>query len=349
MKLHDLFMLVLFFTLMSDPSGTSAVNLRNNTCIVTYPGTESAGKYEMVVAADGSGDYTSIQAAINATKAFPDKRITIFIKNGIYKEKIRVYSWNTMLTLKGESAEKTVITWDDYFDQINLGRNSTFHTYTLKVEANDFVAENLTVENTAGPVGQAVALHVEGDRCQFLNCRIRGNQDTLYTAGEGSRQYYKGCFIEGTTDFIFGEATAVFDDCIINSKSNSYITAASTPKGKVFGFVFLHCRLTADEGITRGYLGRPWRDHAKVVYLNCEMGAHILPEGWANWSGTGRDKTAFYAEYENTGPGSAPGKRQPWSHQLTKEEALKYRLKTIFSAKYAKSCEQDNWLPEVNR
>ncbi|MCW0481250.1 pectinesterase family protein [Gaoshiqia sediminis] len=308
--------------------------------------TAAQDRYEMVVAADGTGDFTTIQAAIDATKAFPDKRITIFIKNGVYREKVRVYSWNTLLTLKGESAEKTIITWDDHFSKINLGRNSTFHTYTLKVEANDFIAENLTIENTAGPVGQAVALHVEGDRCQFRNCRMTGHQDTLYTAGEGRRQYFKDCFIEGTTDFIFGEATVLFDNCIINSKSNSYVTAASTPQGMPFGYVFLNCRLTADEGVDKAYLGRPWRDFAKVVFIRCEIGPHILPQGWANWSKTDRDRTAFYAEYENTGPGANPSQRVVWSRQLTKKEAKRYTAETIFNAGQNTISTNDNWWKE---
>ncbi|MGD9931591.1 MAG: pectinesterase family protein [Mangrovibacterium sp.] len=305
--------------------------------------TAAQDRYEMVVAADGSGDFTTIQAAIDATKAFPDKRITINIRNGVYREKVRVYSWNTLLTLRGESAEKTIITWDDHFEKINLGRNSTFHTYTLKVEANDFVAENLTIENTAGPVGQAVALHVEGDRCQFRNCRMTGHQDTLYTAGEGRRQYFKDCFIEGTTDFIFGEATVLFESCTINSKSNSYVTAASTPQGMPFGYVFMNCRLTADEGVDKAYLGRPWRDFANVVFLHCEISPHILPQGWANWSKTDRDKTAFYAEYENTGAGAQPAQRVGWSHQLSKKEAKRYTAETIFKAGQNTVSTNDNW------
>lgn len=287
--------------------------------------------YEMTVARDGSGDFSSIQAAIDATKAFPDKPIVIHIKKGVYNEKLRVYPWNTLLTLRGESANETIISFNDHFDKIDLGRNSTFHTYTMKVEANDFKAENLTVINSAGPVGQAVALHVEGDRCQFINCRILGNQDTLYAAGEGSRQYYKNCYVEGTTDFIFGDATAVFDGCTLDNKSDSYLTAASTPKNRAFGYVFLNCKITADNGVTKAYLGRPWRDYAKVVYINCELGAHILPEGWANWSGTTRDQTAYYAEYNNKGPGAKTSKRVAWSHQLSKKEAKKYTLATIFS------------------
>lgn len=285
---------------------------------------------EMTVAQDGSGQYKSIQEAIYATKSFPDAPITIHIKNGVYKEKVCVYSWNTLLTLKGESVEGTIITYDDFFSKLNLGRNSTFHTYTLKVEANDFTAENLTIENTAGPVGQAVALHVEGDRCQFRNCRILGHQDTLYAAGEGSRQYFTNCFIAGTTDFIFGESIALFESCTLHSRSDSYVTAASTPKNQAYGYVFKNCKLTAEAGINKVYLGRPWRDYAKVVYINCELGAHIAAEGFANWGGTGRDKTAFYAEYKNVGEGAGQQGRLPWIHQLTDEEAAGYTKQAIF-------------------
>lgn len=304
--------------------------------------------YQMIVAQDGSGNYKTIQEAVNATKAFPDKRITIFVKNGIYHEKVCIYSWNTLLTLKGESAEKTIISYDDYFDKINLGRNSTFHTYTMKVEASDFIAEDLTIENTSGPVGQAVALHVEGDRCQFRNCRILGHQDTLYAAGDGSRQYYKNCYISGTTDFIFGEAVAVFESCTLHSKANSYVTAASTPSGKPFGYVFMNCTLTADAGVDKVYLGRPWRDYARVVYLHCQMGRHILPEGWATWSGTDRDKTVFYAEYENTGDGAVQGRRVSWSKLLSKKEASAYTLNNIFKAGSSKVKDLNDWLPEMN-
>jgi pectinesterase len=288
-------------------------------------------KYEITVAQDGSGDYTSIQAAIDACKAFPDARVTVHIKNGIYHEKVLVPACNTRLSLIGESVEKTIITYDDYFAKINRGRNSTFYTYTLKVEADDFYAENLTIENTAGTVGQAVALHVGGNRCVFRNCRLLGNQDTLYTEGAGSRQYFTGCYIEGTTDFIFGAATVLFENCTLCSKSDSYITAASTPMGKSFGFVFMNCKLIATEGVHKAYLGRPWRDYARVAYIRCEMGDHIIAEGWSDWEGTGRDKTAFYAEYGNTGAGANVSKRILWSHQLTAREARQYNLKNILA------------------
>jgi len=187
---------------------------------------------EMTVATDGTGDFTSIQKAIDSCKAFPDKRITIFVKNGIYNEKIRVPSWNTQLSIIGESVDKTIVSYNDSFGKINRGRNSTFFTYTLLVEANDFRMENITVENTSGPVGQAVAMHVEGDRCVVRNCRFTGSQDTVYAAGRFSRQYFQNCYIEGNTDFIFGEATALFENCTIHCKGDSYITAASTPEGR---------------------------------------------------------------------------------------------------------------------
>jgi len=298
----------------------------------------SAEKYDYTVAQDGSGDFTTIQAAIDACKCFPDQPIIIHVKNGIYQEKVKVPSMNTHLTIKGESTEKTIITWGDYFDKINRGRNSTFYTYTLLVESNDFCLENITVENSAGPVGQAVALHVEGDRCVFRNCRFLGHQDTVYAAGETSRQYFYNCYIEGTTDFIFGESTAVFETCVIHNKSDSYITAASTNNGKKFGFVFLNCKLTASDGVEKAYLGRPWRDYARVVYIRCELGDHIAPEGWANWDKTQRDKTAYYAEYKNTGAGANETSRVKWSKQLKPSEAKGYTITNILKG-------YDGWNP----
>jgi pectinesterase len=288
-------------------------------------------KYEITVAQDGSGDFKTIQSAIDASKAFPDKRIMIHIKNGIYREKVVVPAFNNQISLIGESSEGTIISYNDFFNKINRGRNSTFYTYTLLIEADDFVAENITVENTAGPVGQALAISVKGDRCVFRGCRILGNQDTLYTDGLNSRQYFVGCYIEGTTDFIFGAATVLFDSCIVCSKSNSFITAASTPPGKRFGYVFRNCKLISVNGADKVYLGRPWRDYAKVVFLNCELGSHILPSGWSNWSGTTRDKTAWFGEFGNTGPGADISQRVSWSHQLTKEAAAEYTIENVLA------------------
>lgn len=281
-----------------------------------------------VVAADGSGDYTSVSEALNACRAFQDTITLIFIKNGTYREKIHIDSFLSNIRLLGESAEKTIITYNDYADLNDMG---TFRTYTLKVNGNDITLENLTIENTAGfSAGQAVALHVEGDRFMAINCRILGNQDTLYASGKDSRQYYSNCHIEGSTDYIFGSATAIFDHCTIHSKKNSYITAANTPEGKTFGYVFRHCKLTAEPEFDRIYLGRPWRDFARVVFLNCQMGNHIVAEGWHNWSKPEREKTAFYAEYGCTGPGADRSHRVSWSRLLTKEEANTYTNENIF-------------------
>ena len=286
-------------------------------------------QYKMVVAKDGSGDFTTIQGAIDATKSFPDKRITIYVKNGIYHEKVRVPSWNPMLSLIGEDADKTIISYDDYFKKINRGRNSTFFTATLLVEADDFHAENLTIQNAAGPVGQAEALHVEGNRCVFKNCRILGNQDTLYVSGENSNQLYVNCTIEGTTDFIFGSATAVFKSCTIVSKSNSFITAASTTQGKKFGLVFLDCNLKAEEGVNKVFLGRPWRTYAKTAFIRCNMGDQIRPEGWQDWGNQEAHTKSFYAEYDNMGAGANTTGRVKWAHFLTQKEAQRYTIANI--------------------
>lgn len=300
-------------------------------CLLLSIWSFSAEKYDYVVALDGSGDFTSIQKALDNCKIFPDQRITIHVKNGIYNEKVAVLSGNTQISIIGESIDKTIITFGDYFDKINRGRNSTFYTYTLKVDASDFVLENITVENSAGLVGQAVALHVEGDRCVFRNCRFLGNQDTVYAAGKYSRQYFYNCYIEGTTDFIFGEATAVFEQCSLHAKANSFLTAASTTEGKPFGFVFLNCKITAASGVDKVFLGRPWRSFAKVAYLNCEMGAFITPEGWDKWSNPRNEKTVTYVEFNNKGTGANRAKRVIWSHELTKKEASIFSKEKIFA------------------
>jgi pectinesterase len=298
--------------------------------------------YNMVVAKDGSGDFTSIQEAINISKAFPYQRVRINIKDGTYKEKVHIYSWNTHVSLIGESKENTIITFDDYFDKINLGRNSTFHTSTLLIEGNDFEAKNLTIQNTSGDVGQAIAVSVNANRVYFENCIFLGFQDTVYTAGEGFKQYFKNCYIEGSTDFIFGEATVVFENSRIHSKTNSYITAASTPKNQDFGYVFKNCKLTADENVNEVYLGRPWRKYAKTVFIDCDMGAHIKPEGWHNWSNKEAESTTFYAEYNCKGERYKSESRVGWSYQLNSAEAEKYTLENILGIKTTNSTFQ--WL-----
>lgn len=282
-----------------------------------------------IVALDGSGDFTKIQDAINACPSFPYEKVTVFLKNGVYNEKVRIPEWNTHLNLVGESKENTIITFDDNFSKINTGRNSTFYTYTLLVEGDDFSASNLTIKNSSGDNGQAIALSLVANRAQISNCMILGNQDTLYLSGKEAKQYFKNCYIEGTTDFIFGSATALFENCEIHSIKNSYITAASTPQDTTFGFVFKNCKLTAEPAATAVYLGRPWRIYAKTVYIDCDMGKHIRPEGWENWSKPEAEKNSFYAEYNCKGAGFQPAKRVSWSHQLQKKEAQKYTIENI--------------------
>jgi len=287
----------------------------------------------ITVAQDGSGDFTKIQDAIYATPAFPYEKVTIFIKNGTYNEKVRIPEWNTNVVLQGESKENTIITYDDNFSKIGLGRNSTFYTYTLLVEGDDFTASNLTIKNTSGERGQAIALSVVANRAKISNCNLLGNQDTLYLSGKEAKQYFKDCYIEGTTDFIFGSATALFENCTIHSIKSSYITAASTPEGTPFGFVFIDCKLTANPDAKDVYLGRPWRIYAKTVFINCEMGKQIKPEGWENWSKPEAEKKAFYAEYNCKGEGFQPSKRVKWAHQLSKKEASQYSIENILKDK----------------
>lgn len=295
----------------------------------TYPS-------RLTVAQDGSGDYKTIQEAVNAVRDFTQERVIIFIKKGIYHEKLVIPSWKTGITLMGEHPDSTIITNDDYSgkpfpggkDATGRDKFSTFTSYTVLIQGDDVIVEYLTIRNTAGRVGQAVALHVEGDRCEVNHCRLLGNQDTLYVVG--SPQHYNDCFIEGTTDFIFGRATALFEYCTIKSLSNSFITAASTMHYK-YGFVFLNCSLIADTGVTKVFLGRPWRPYAKTVFINTDMGSHIAPAGWDNWRNAENEKTAYYAEYNSTGPGANPSGRIAWSHQLTKKEVKQYTSKNILS------------------
>jgi pectinesterase len=291
----------------------------------------------LVVAADGSGQFRTVQAAIDAVPNQSAEPVVIRLKKGTYHEKVVVPTLKTHLVLRGDDAASTIITYSDHSGANGI---STPTSYSVLVQASDFTAENVTFENAAGyTAGQAVALHVEGDRAIFRHCRMVGNQDVLFLAAGGSRQYFQDCYIEGTTDFIFGASTGVFDHCAIKSKKNSFVTAASTPEGQAYGFVFLDCQLTADTTLAQKvYLGRPWRPYARVAYLRCNLGAHIVPAGWENWRNPENEKTATYVEYRSTGPGANPAGRVAWAHQLRTKEAKQYTLKRIFGGKQA-------WVP----
>jgi pectinesterase len=285
-------------------------------------------KYVFTVAKDGTGDYKFIQEAIDAMRAFPLAPITLYIKNGVYNEKIELPGYNTDVHFIGESADKTIITFNDYSGR---GNTNTFTSYTAKISGNRFVAENITFANSAGRVGQALALYVDADKAVFKNCRFLGNQDTIFATGENARQLFTGCYIEGTTDFIFGPSTAVFQNCTIRCKSNSYITAANTPQEKKFGFVFMNCKITADSTVSKLYLGRPWRAWAKTAFIQCELPKQIVAAGWDNWSNSENEKTAYYAEYKNSGEGADVKNRVAWSKQLTDKEAKEYTIDNIFA------------------
>lgn len=293
--------------------------------------------YDFVVAKDGSGDFFTIQEAVNAVPDFrKERRTTILLRKGVYKEKLIIPESKINLSLIGQ--EGAVISGDDYAAKKNrFGENmSTSGSASCYIYAPDFYAENITFENTAGQVGQAVACFVSGDRTTFKRCRFLGNQDTLYTYGKYSRQYYEDCYIEGTVDFIFGWSTAVFNRCIVHSKRNGYVTAPATDQGKAYGYVFFDCNLTAEDDVDKVYLSRPWRPYAQAVFIHCNLGKHILAEGWNNWNKKDAEKTVFYAEYENVGEGANPRARASFSRQL--ENIKDYTVEKILSG-------DDGWNP----
>jgi len=301
----------------------------------------SAQRKHITVSADGSGDYKTVQEAIDAVPDYSSAVTRIFIRNGIYKEKLNLPVEKEQVRFVGESVERTILTFDDFASKKNSsGKNiGTRGSASFFIYGKGFSAENITFANSSGPVGQAVALWVSADKAIFVNCRMLGFQDTLYTAGIGSRQYFRKCYIEGTVDFIFGSATAVFEDCeIYCKKGGGYITAASTADSAAYGYVFRDCRITGNAGDHTFYLGRPWRPDAKVVYINCDLGNIIRPEGWHNWGKEANEKTSYYAEYKNRGKGSIPEKRVKWSHQLSKKDVKAYQLDKVFR----------NWVPTIN-
>ena len=307
----------------------------------------AANKYDnpdtLFVARDGTAEFRNIDDAIEVCRAFMEYHKVIFVKKGTYKEKLNVPSWLTNIEICGEDRDNTIITYDDHANVFIPGTDrkmGTFRTYTVRVDGNDITFRNITIENNAARLGQAVALHTQGDRLTFVNCRILGNQDTVYTGGINTRLYFKDCHIEGTTDFIFGPSTAWFENCTILSRTDSYITAASTPQNVEYGYVFNRCKIVAAEGVSKVYLGRPWRPYAHTLFMNCQLGKHILPVGWHNWSNTQNETTARYCEYDNHGEGAATKERAAWTRQLTRKEAAKVTLENVFR-------QNGGWIPNV--
>ena len=294
----------------------------------------------LTVAQDGSGNYTTVQAAFDAIPSGNTKPVTVYVKNGIYKEKLLLDSTKPFVTLIGEDRFNTILTYDDHTGKKDAQGNviNTQTSASFFMQAANFTATNITFQNDAGfTAGQAVAIQVSGDKAAFYHCRFIGNQDILLTSSPASHQYYKDCYIEGTTDFIFGASTVWFEDCHIHSKKNSHVTAASTPQDHPFGYVFYNCVLTGDTTLHGVSLGRPWRPYAAVAYIHCYIGSHILPAGWNNWNNTvANEATARYAEYKSYGPGAQPELRFKWTHRLTDEEAKQYTMKNVLGG----------WIPQ---
>ena len=300
-----------------------------------------AAQTNLYVAADGSAQFKSVQAAIMFVPAgSPDNPVLIHIKPGTYKELLYVQREKRFFHLVGDGgdASKVILTYDLNANIKDKDGKSigTFRTPSTTIDAEDFTAENVTFENSAGPVGQALAIRVDGDRAVFRNCRFLGWQDTIFV--NRGRQYFEDCYIEGHVDFIFGGATCYFERCHLEALRNGFLTAASTPPEQPYGYVFSHCKITGKSREIRTFLGRPWRKYAAVTFLNTEMSDVVKPAGWNNWGRAENEKTARYAEYNSTGPGADIKDRVPWARQLTKTEAETLTARKVLSG-------TDGWDP----
>lgn len=323
---------------------------------------------------DGSGDFMTISEALESIQQINQQNpnalqpVTIQIGSGHFRERLHIR--HPHITLIGASAEETILTYDLYATMYHedIGKLGTFRSYSTLIDTHDITAINLTFENSAGSgaeVGQALALYADGDRLAFYGCRFLGGQDTLFTAPLppaevepngfigpkqhtsriNGRHYYKDCYLEGDIDFVFGGATAYFDNCQFHSKNlgrdiNSYVSAASTPCGQSYGYVMNHCRFTGDCPTHSAYLGRPWREYARTVLINCFIDSHICEEGWHDWNKKEAHDTVFYAEYGSSGPSSDHTKRPSWVTLLTQAEACQYEKQTVLSG-------TDGWNPEA--
>lgn len=339
---------------LSTPFGKSLTLVACAGVLLVGSTHSSAEEKKIIVAADGSGDFKTVQEAFEAVPEKSADRTIIRIKPGTYEGQKILAPGKNNVTLLGESAATTLLTWNiNTQEEQPPGTHPGFKGIGLVIQGEDFKADKLTFQNTSGDHGQALALRLEGDRAVVTNCRLLGWQDTLMP--NNGRSYFKDCYIEGRVDFIYGGGTAVFDGCEIKSKNGGYVTAASTPQDHPYGFVFLDCKLTSDplswvdptgEIATKPAgkkpplvsLGRPWRPYASVIFINCQMGDHIQPEGWNNWGKAENEQTARYAESNSSGPGANPGKRVPWSKQLDKAEAAKITVETVLAG-------DDHWKP----
>lgn len=295
--------------------------------------TSSLAKADIVVAADGSGDVKTVQAAIDKVPSNNKRRVVIRIKPGTYLEQVKVPATKPFISFIGESAENTKLT----FNLSNKAAGSTSASYSTYIGGHDFRAENITFENSFGVGSQAVAILVEADRAVFKNCRFLGWQDTLYA--KNGRQYYVDSYIEGHIDYIFGQAAAVFENCHIHSKGDGYIAAPMRfSEDEPSGFVFINSKLTSENTTGGVYLGRPWRDYGRTVFINTKMDAAIRTEGWNHWE-PHREKTAYFAEYGSTGKGASPDTRVAWARTLGDSDVKQFTVEHFLGGR-------DGWDPK---
>lgn len=299
---------------------------------------------QIIVDQNGSGDFNSVQQAIDSIPAGINERTIILIKPGFYKQRVFIPENKPFIILRGENAYTTIISFNLHHDMNKPDGSGIYRSdcATLIAKGKNLILENLTIENTFGPHPQALAAKIESDKSIIVNCRFLGGQDTLMA--NAGRQYYLNCYIEGGTDFIYGYSQTVFDNCLIHSKESSHITAhAALEPNLPTGFVFYNCRITTADGILTD-LGRPWRAYAKVVYYKCFLDKGIKPEGWDNWRDPNREKTAFFAEFKCTGSGANPSARVRWSRQLTDEQARKFLPENFLMIDGKTS---DEWLTKI--
>lgn len=297
---------------------------------------------DITVAKDGSGDHETVQAAIDAAPRGECKETTILVEPGTYKEKIELPATKHDVTLVGEDVQNTILTYDDYngkTDQMGTSESASFF-----INGRDFTALNITFRNTEGQTAQAVAARTDADRVAFVNCRFIGGQDTLYTYKRGARTWFKDCYIEGDTDFIFGRSSGFFENCQIHSIGQGYIAAPAQPEDSEFGYVFKDCLLSKSDDTSSSsvYLGRPWEPYGQTVYLNTVMDDHVRPQAWDPWPEEDHDdktETAYFAEYDNQGPGYQPDRRVNWAHVLDDSGTEAYTLDNVLGDWDPMSCE----------
>jgi len=323
--------------------GSSATSTPTRTPTRTPTSTVSSC-FKYTVAKDGTGNFTTVQAAFDACATNSSTRQAIYVKNGTYYEPLTLLNTKTNITLWGESDGGVTLTYDNHAQKVNPSTGVTFGTSgssSTYIRAAGFYAKNIVFQNsTTIAHDPALAIYISGDKAVFANCKFLGPDDTVYN--DRCRQYFVDCYFRGNTDFIFGPATAVFQSCRVHSHGGTALTAASTESYVNFGYVFLNATVTADSGVTT-HLGRPWRPYAAVAFLNSSFGSAIVADGWDNWGDAANEATARYKEYNNTS--NITPARPAWISYLTAAQAASYTTANVLSTTYANPPVTDNWNP----